>query len=633
MRRAAFTRSLFGAFGASFLGAAACLAADRASPVIPAAVARQEAAVVAHLDSALAWYHRTQAEQAWSTQAADEFYKNNQEELANQVMVSSFAYARAMVSVIGGEGAAVAENDRESHLATLAATTAERLANLRNQQSGIDRRISAAPAEERAGLLARRQLLQAEIDLNTALVDAMGKTASLFANSGQTSATSSLADRVAARQQSVPELFDARGNAQAPKRPPAPQPPAPSEGLVNRSVELFSLIRYRRSIDALIPATDDLKKTDDAVAQPIAAELRAVLQAADEASVRAADISGREDLEQVRIQIENYAGRFKNLSAALMPLREEAMALERSRTNLNEWRTSLASQTDAILRVLFARAIALGIALAVLVAISEIWRRATFKYVHDARCRRQFLIIRRFATTILMGVVIVMGFVSDFSSLATFAGFITAGIAVALQTVILSVAAYFFLIGRYGVKVGDRVTVSGVTGDVIDIGLVRVFLMELAGTGVDLHPTGRVVVLANSALFSTVPLYKQLPGTNYAWHEVYVTMAGDADTSAVEETLFRAVNAVYEGYRPAIERQHGALERLLDFTTDVPVPAAQVRLTDAGLEVVVRYPVEIGKLAEVDGLVTKHVLAAIRKDEDLKKSLASMPRIRAALKT
>jgi small-conductance mechanosensitive channel len=63
----------------------------------------------------------------------------------------------------------------------------------------------------------------------------------------------------------------------------------------------------------------------------------------------------------------------------------------------------------------------------------------------------------------------VLGFVSEFSSLATFAGFITAGIAVALQAVILSVAAYFFVIGRYGINVGDRISIAGVTGDEIDI--------------------------------------------------------------------------------------------------------------------------------------------------------------------
>ena len=60
----------------------------------------------------------------------------------------------------------------------------------------------------------------------------------------------------------------------------------------------------------------------------------------------------------------------------------------------------------------------------------------------------------------LIAAVLTMGVVSDFSSLATFAGFATAGIAVGLQAVLLSVAAYFFVIGRYGIRIGDRISVG-----------------------------------------------------------------------------------------------------------------------------------------------------------------------------
>ncbi|HXN51232.1 MAG TPA: hypothetical protein VN943_04785 [Candidatus Acidoferrum sp.] len=133
------------------------------------------------------------------------------------------------------------------------------------------------------------------------------------------------------------------------------------------------------------------------------------------------------------------------------------------------------------------------------------------RYIRDPRRRRQFLLLRRFVIGFLVGIVLIMGFVSEFSSLATFAGFVTAGIAV-LQALLLSVAAYFFVVGRYGIRVGDRISIAGVTGDVLDIGLVRLYLMELAGTSVDLYPTGRIVVFSNSVLFQ--PGTRNIPGMN-----------------------------------------------------------------------------------------------------------------------
>ena len=107
-------------------------------------------------------------------------------------------------------------------------------------------------------------------------------------------------------------------------------------------------------------------------------------------------------------------------------------------------------ESDRILRTVVLRVLAIALAIGVILLLSEIWRRITFRYISDIRRRRQFLMLRRIVIGFCMGIVLILGFVSEFSSLATFAGFITAGLAVGLQTILLSVAAYFFLVGRWG---------------------------------------------------------------------------------------------------------------------------------------------------------------------------------------
>ena len=178
---------------------------------------------------------------------------------------------------------------------------------------------------------------------------------------------------------------------------------------------------------------------------------------------------------------------------------------------------------------------------AVVLIVSDIWRRATFRYLHDVRRRRQFLVLRRVAVGIALTLVIVFGLVSEIGSIATYIGFVTAGVAVALQNVILAVVAYFFLIGRYGVRVGDRITLAGVTGRVVDIGLVRIYLMELSGP--DLHATGRMVVLSNAVLFQPTALFKQIPGADFVWHTVTLTIAATADVSEAHKRLKAAAGA------------------------------------------------------------------------------------------
>jgi small-conductance mechanosensitive channel len=329
--------------------------------------------------------------------------------------------------------------------------------------------------------------------------------------------------------------------------------------------------------------------------------------------------------------------RFKRLSDAAIPLSQELILIDQSQANLKQLRDSVSQEYGQILRSVLLRVATLLIALGLIWIFSELWRRATFRYIRDARRRRQFLVLRRVITGFCMFVVILLGFVSDFSSLATYAGLITAGVAVALQTVILSVAAYFFLVGRYGVRVGDRVTVvyngaNSVTGDVVDIGLVRFYLMELAGSGIELTPTGRIIVFPNSVLFQTSPLYKQIPGTEYMWREIGLPMAADSDLAAAEKELLAIVNTLYAEYKPALERQHAGLEQSVGMHIEVPKPHVRLRLIASGLEVVVRYPVPLRQGSDMDDRMVTAVMDVLRKNPSIHLSAGASPELRSTIK-
>ena len=197
----------------------------------------------------------------------------------------------------------------------------------------------------------------------------------------------------------------------------------------------------------------------------------------------------------------------------------------------------------------------------------------------------------------------------------------------------LFMAAYFFIMGRYGIRVGDRISVAGITGDVVDIGLVRLYIMELAGTGLDFYPTGRIVVFSNSVLFQTgTPLFKQIPGTEYAWLEVVLRINQNADHRTAQEKLEATVNAVYSKYRQQIERQHATIERRVDIQIDAPRPQPRLQFGDTGLELLVRYTVEIRRAPDIGEEMTKKVLDLVENDAVLKAASAGTPKIRTVVK-
>ena len=299
-------------------------------------------------------------------------------------------------------------------------------------------------------------------------------------------------------------------------------------------------------------------------------------------------------------------------------------AVEQSLIN---WRSALAREYEDDIRHLIFRVVTVAAVILLIIFISEVWRRATYKYIHDTRRRRGLMMVRRIVMGFFVLLVVIASFVTEIGSLATFAGLITAGIAVSLQTVILSGVAYFFFIGRFGVRVGDRVTISGITGDVVEVGLFRLYLMELSGKAGDLHSTGRMIVFSNAVVFQPSAFYKQLPGADYVWHEVAMTLSPDGDHELAEKRLMQAVQKVFENYRTAVEAQYEESMQALHVTLEPPRPEGRLRFVDVGVEYVIRYPVELEQASQTDDQITRALLEAINHEPKLKFAASATPKI------
>jgi small-conductance mechanosensitive channel len=404
---------------------------------------------------------------------------------------------------------------------------------------------------------------------------------------------------------------------------------------------LMDLFETRHALDSLVTNNDDLHKQATQLRKPLSNILRTLVQQGQQLSQQTAALPvaagpahpATSAPVPAQPSIDAITAQFKALSAATVPLSQEVIVLEQSRANLAAWQSSVDREYGSILHALLLRILVIAIALALILGGGEVWKQGTNKYIRDIRRRRQFLIVRRTVVGFLSAIVILFGFVTQFNSLATFAGFITAGIAVGLQTILLSVAAYFFIIGRYGVKVGDRITIASVTGDVIDVGLVRFYVMEMAGSGTELNPTGRVAVFSNAVLFQAgTPLYKQIPGTEYAWHELIVKLTDAANYQLVCEAVLKEVNTVYEDYRAKIEQQHLSVE--IQMQTSIARPAIESRLQFNGgaFQLWIRFPVQIKHASETDDKLIQALVRLIATNPEIKSAVASTPVIQASVR-
>jgi small-conductance mechanosensitive channel len=341
-----------------------------------------------------------------------------------------------------------------------------------------------------------------------------------------------------------------------------------------------------------------------------------------------ADSADQAALGQEKQQLDSLASQFKQVSAAAIPLSKQGILLDLYQKSLANWDKSLRDRRMAEVKGLAIRLGFLALTLGIVVGAAEVWRRAVHRYVHDPRRRYQFLLMRKFVMWFVISVIVAFAFASRLGSVVTFAGLITAGVAVALQNVILAVVGYFFLIGKYGIRVGDRVQIGSVMGEVIDIGLVRLHLMELNAIG-EYVPTGRVVAFSNSVVFQpSAGLFKQVPGTNFLWHEITLMLSPDTDFEAVKERLLAVVDGVLADYREDMEGQYRAIRASsVSFPPDRFRPKAVIRFTASAIEVSIRFPVDRQLASEIDERITRELMRNVEREPKLHLANTESPSI------
>ncbi len=587
--------------------------------------------VVQFLDQTLAWYRQLGVQQQLVSGANDDVYVSADRQLASEVVRLAFQFARTQAAAAQPAAASAQQTSGQGSTPSPYQRLMQQEAEAQKDEDqvtgevkGLQKNIATAPEGQKQMLEAQLAETQAEVDLAKARVDAI-RTMARFLNGASNGATGLSAQIDALESSLPPDLRATTGNANgntrggtgAPTGQPQATPATPpaaianvaaGSGLWESATSLFSTWGKLRSINATMQQTQELAQGAQDIRNPQLAGLRELTRRGDELAHQA-DTANTVTLEQERKQLDAVTQQFRQLTGSAIPLAQAGILLGLYQKNLANWHAGVVSEAWTQSQGFAARLIFLGLIIALVLGASQLWRRAISRYVRDTRRRWQLHWVRKIVVWGAIAAIVTFSLVSQIDSMATIAGLITAGVAVSLQNVLQSVVGYFFLIGKYGIRAGDRVMIGGVSGEVIDVGLVRIHLMEMGGAGAD-TPTGRIVAFSNSIVFQATPgLFKQIPGTSFAWHEINLTLPTGTNFATARERLMSAVESGLADYKDEIARQHSAIEHAFEGNPGTGLrPTVQLQFTSAGLEALVRYPVALRHAAEIDERVTHAIL-------------------------
>jgi len=596
--------------------------------------------VIQFLSKTIDWYRQSQFMQQIVDEPADLTFIADQQRMADQSVRASFDFARQSEQLISKPAQTTPQNANSDYqrLTQAAANADQQTQQVQDQLNTLEGEREKTAPRKRTQLDSQIATLKSELELLHSRQDALRNLIQFVSQSavgavGQADLKSQIEDlaRTLPPQVSGPansKEDEDTGQAAAAKTPlvNAQQP----SGLWGLAADWVRLSHKQGRIQQEITLTDQLEQSSRALRTPLVSRLKQLIQSGQQITQTNTGDPGT--LSQEKQNLDALTAQFKQVSGALLPLSKQQIVLDLYKRSLANWRDAVRSESHEVLRGLLIRLAILAIVIGIIFGVGEVWRRTIFRYVQDGRRRYQFLLLRRIALWIAVAAVLVFTFSSEVRSIATFAGLITAGVAVAMQNVIVSIVAYFFLIGKYGIRIGDRVHVADVTGEVVDIGLVRFHLMELETSGAEWLPTGRVVAFSNSIVFqSNAGLFKQIPGTSFLWHEVKFTFSADSDYHEVRKRVTEMVENVLHDYHDSLERQRLQMERSLNAVTAAELkPKVRVHFTAGGIEVVVRYPVVFHQAVEIDDRLMREIYAAVDREPKLKLIGSEIPSVKLA---
>jgi small-conductance mechanosensitive channel len=559
-------------------------------------------------------------QQQIATEPREQVLLYNNRQIGDQIVRYAFDFARAQADAASAQSAsAPAANSsggspQYAALRQMLGNLIKEIQDTQVEQDSDRKKLTTAVGARRAQLQSEISELQGEIALAEARRDAVRSMLDFVSGSATSSVSASgLKAQIEALAASIPAANKPASASEQASGAGAPVAGtiAPS-GIWNLTSDLFGLSSKIQTVNGMMEATNALLHTSDELRAPFIAQMRALSKDGDQLAAQA-DTSSPAQLAQEKQQLDALAAQFKQIAAAVTPLSKQRVLLNLYSKNLATWRDTISAHYNSELRGLAIRLGMLALVIVVLIALSELWRRAVYRYVHEARRRHQYLLLRKLTLWFVIALIVAFTLAGRLGSFVTFAGLLTAGVAVALQNVIVSIVGYFFLIGKFGIRVGDRVEVNHITGEVVDIGLVRFHLMEL---GEGATPTGRAVAFSNSVVFQpTAGLFKQIPGASFAWHQFTLPLPPAADFALIKNNLLAAAENVLGDDRLEIERFYGEMEkRGMMFSERTLRPKLELHLTPAGMEATIRYPVNLQHAADIDARVARELRAALERE-------------------
>ena len=175
--------------------------------------------------------------------------------------------------------------------------------------------------------------------------------------------------------------------------------------------------------------------------------------------------------------------------------------------------------------------------------LTRLLKRYMASKAHKPDNPKQFLLFWRYVWLGAGFVVLLISFSGSLVGMGISAAFLGMILGWSLQAPVTGIAAWLMVILKHPFKIGDRIIIAGIIGEVTDINLTHIVLNQVGGTIGGEEKSGRGVLIPNATLFQQI-IYNYTMETKYILDEVPVMITFGSDLAEAERILIEAAMEV-----------------------------------------------------------------------------------------
>ncbi|EGV43941.1 mechanosensitive ion channel family protein [Bizionia argentinensis JUB59] len=203
----------------------------------------------------------------------------------------------------------------------------------------------------------------------------------------------------------------------------------------------------------------------------------------------------------------------------------------------------------------------------------------------------------------LLAVLAITYFSGAIKDLTLVIGILTAGLAFALQELILSIVGSIYILLFNVYQPGDRIELNGIKGDVMDVDSMYTTMMEIGGWISGDNYSGRIVKLSNAFVFKG-GVYNYSQDFPFIWDELNLPIRYGSDVDLAKAIVIEIAKEELSEFTKNSKLQWNGIVNKY-YIEDAQVdPTLAISLTDNWIQFNLRYIVDFKKRR-----FTKHILS------------------------